>query len=95
MFEPARCSDEQLALAYEQVVPHRASLAEPPRRPRRVNRGLHWQRKCAEISKLRITREPRSTAIEQPLAAGAGPIRRISLQPLHVPINTWSGCYPI
>jgi len=30
------------------------------------NRGLHWERTCAEISKLRITRGPQSTAIEQP-----------------------------
>jgi hypothetical protein len=34
------------------------------------NRGLHWERTCAEISKLRITRGPQSTAIEQPIAAG-------------------------
>jgi hypothetical protein len=37
------------------------------------NRGLHWERTCAEISKLRITRGPQSTAIEQPLPAGGGP----------------------
>jgi len=34
------------------------------------NRGLHWERTCAEISKLRIMRGPQSTAIEQPLPAG-------------------------
>jgi integrase len=37
------------------------------------NRGLQWERTCAEISKLRITRGPRSSAIEQPIAAGIGP----------------------
>jgi hypothetical protein len=37
------------------------------------NRGLHWERTCAEISKLRITRGPQSTAIEQPLPAGGEP----------------------
>ena len=37
------------------------------------NRGLHWEQTCAEISKLRITRGPRSSAIEQPIAAGIGP----------------------
>ena len=36
------------------------------------NRGLHWERTCAEIAKLRIERGPRSSAIEQPIAAGAG-----------------------
>ena len=36
------------------------------------NRGLHWERTCAEISKLRIARGPRSSAIEQPIAAGIG-----------------------
>lgn len=35
------------------------------------NRGLHWDRTCAEIVKLRITRGPRRSAIEQPIAAGA------------------------
>ena len=35
------------------------------------NRRLHWERTCAEISKLRITRGPQSTTIEQPLPAGA------------------------
>jgi hypothetical protein len=30
------------------------------------NRGLHWDRTCTEISKLRIARGPRSSAIEQP-----------------------------
>jgi hypothetical protein len=43
------------------------------------------ERTCAELSKLRITRGPRSSAIEQPIAAGStgsdpplarGPIRR-------------------
>jgi len=37
------------------------------------NRGLHWERTCTEISKLRIARGPRSSAIEQPIAAGIGP----------------------
>ena len=37
------------------------------------NRGLHWERTCAEISKLRITRGPQSTKIEQPLPAGGEP----------------------
>jgi integrase len=36
------------------------------------NRGLHWERTCTEISKLRIARGPRSSAIEQPIAAGSG-----------------------
>lgn len=36
------------------------------------NRGLHWERTCAEIAKLRIARGPRSSAIEQPIAARAG-----------------------
>jgi integrase len=35
------------------------------------NRGLHWDRTCAEVSKLRITRGPRSSASEQPIAAGS------------------------
>ncbi len=34
------------------------------------NRGLHWDRTCAEIVKLRITRGPRRSAIERPIAAG-------------------------
>ena len=37
------------------------------------NRGLHWERTCAEISKLRVARGPRSSAFEQPIAAGSGP----------------------
>jgi integrase len=37
------------------------------------NRGLHWERTCTEISKLRIARGPRSSAIRQPIAAGIGP----------------------
>src|SRR5512140_1811322 len=37
------------------------------------NRGQHWERTCIEISKLRISRGPRSSAIEQPIAAGSGP----------------------
>ena len=37
------------------------------------NRGLHWERTCAEVSKLRITRGGRSSAAEQPIAAGGGP----------------------
>jgi hypothetical protein len=36
------------------------------------NRGLHRERTCAEISKLRITRGPQGAAIEQPLPAGGG-----------------------
>lgn len=36
------------------------------------NRGLHWERTCAEVSKLRITRSGRSSAAEQPIAAGGG-----------------------
>src|SRR5882724_8672202 len=36
------------------------------------NRGLHWERTCSEISKLRITRGPQTSAIEQPLPAGGG-----------------------
>lgn len=35
------------------------------------NRGLQWERTCAEVSKLRITRGGRSSAAEQPIAAGA------------------------
>lgn len=35
------------------------------------NRGLHWERTCTEVSKLRITRGGRNSAAEQPLAAGA------------------------
>jgi hypothetical protein len=37
------------------------------------NRGQHWERTCAEISKLRIARGPRSSAFEQTIAAGRGP----------------------
>ncbi len=37
------------------------------------NRGHHWERTCAEISKLRIRRGLQSTAIEQPLPASGGP----------------------
>ena len=36
------------------------------------NRGLQWERTCAEISKLRITRGGRSSAAEQSIAAGSG-----------------------
>jgi hypothetical protein len=37
------------------------------------NRGLHWERTCAEISKLRITRGPQSLAIERQVGVSAGP----------------------
>lgn len=37
------------------------------------NRGLHWERTCTEIAKRRIARGPRSSAIEQSIAAGASP----------------------
>ena len=33
------------------------------------NRGLHWERTCTELAKLRITRGPRGSAAEQPIAA--------------------------
>jgi hypothetical protein len=33
------------------------------------NRRLHWERTCAELSKLRIARGPRGSAAEQPIAA--------------------------
>ena len=33
------------------------------------NRGLHWERTCAGLSKLRITRGPRDLVAEQPIAA--------------------------
>jgi integrase len=36
------------------------------------NRGLQWERTCAEVSKLRITRGGRGSAAEQPIAAGSG-----------------------
>ena len=36
------------------------------------NRGLQWERTCAEVLKLRITRGGRSPAAEQPIAAGSG-----------------------
>ena len=36
------------------------------------NRGLQWERTCAEVSKLRITRGGRNSAAEQPIAAGSG-----------------------
>src|SRR4029079_12430491 len=36
------------------------------------NRGLQWERTCAEVLKLRITRGDRSSAAEQPIAAGSG-----------------------
>ena len=36
------------------------------------NRGLQQERTCAEASKLRITRCGRSSAAEQPIAAGSG-----------------------
>jgi hypothetical protein len=36
------------------------------------NRGLHWERTCSEILKLRITRGPQTSAIEQPLSTGGG-----------------------
>ena len=36
------------------------------------NRGLHWERTCAEVLKLRITRGGRSSAAEQSIAAGSG-----------------------
>ena len=36
------------------------------------NRGLHWERTCAEVLKLRITRGGWSSAAEQPIAAGSG-----------------------
>jgi len=36
------------------------------------NRGLQWERTCAEVSKLRITRGGRSSAAEQPIAVGSG-----------------------
>jgi hypothetical protein len=36
------------------------------------NRGLQWERTCAEVSKVRITRGGRSAAAEQPIAAGSG-----------------------
>ena len=35
------------------------------------NRGLQWERTCAQVAKLRITRG-RSLAAEQPIAAGSG-----------------------
>jgi hypothetical protein len=40
------------------------------------NRGLHWERTCGEILKLRITRGPQTSTIEQPLPAGGrhGPL---------------------
>ena len=36
------------------------------------NRGLQWERTCAEVLKLRITRGGRSSSAEQPIAAGSG-----------------------
>ena len=36
------------------------------------NRGLQWERTCAEVLKLRITRGSRSSSAEQPIAAGSG-----------------------
>jgi len=36
------------------------------------NRGLQWERTCAEVSKLHITRGGRSSAAEQSIAAGSG-----------------------
>jgi hypothetical protein len=38
------------------------------------NRGLHWDRTCAEIAKLRITRGPRSSEIQHPIAASGGEV---------------------
>jgi hypothetical protein len=38
------------------------------------NRGLHWDRTCAEIAKLRITRGPRSSEIKHPIAATGGEV---------------------
>jgi hypothetical protein len=35
------------------------------------NRGLQWERTCAEVLKLRINRGGRSSAAEQPIAAGS------------------------
>jgi len=35
------------------------------------NRGLQWERTCAEVLKLRITRGGRNSAGEQPIAAGS------------------------
>jgi hypothetical protein len=36
------------------------------------NRGLHWDRTCAEIAKLRITRGPRPEAIAAVIRGGGG-----------------------
>jgi hypothetical protein len=44
------------------------------------NRGLHWERTCAEISKLWITRGSQSTAIDNRSRPAAGMIRCRSLQ---------------
>jgi hypothetical protein len=41
---------------------------EGAQRIRRHNRGLHWERTCGEILKLRITRGPRSSPIARPIA---------------------------
>jgi hypothetical protein len=38
------------------------------------HRGLHWDRTCAEIAKLRITRGPRSSEIKHPIAATGGEV---------------------
>jgi hypothetical protein len=43
------------------------------------NRGLQWERTCVEVSKLRITRGGRSSAAEQPIAAGSGEDSLVSL----------------
>jgi len=44
------------------------------------NRGLQWERTCAEVLKLRIARGVRSSAAEQPIAAGSGGDSLHSLQ---------------
>jgi hypothetical protein len=44
------------------------------------NRGLHWERTCAEISKIRITRGPQTSAIGQPLSGGRRARALLSLQ---------------
>ena len=45
---------------------------EVAQRVRRLQSGLQWERTCAEVSKLRITRGGRSSSAEQPIAAGSG-----------------------
>jgi len=53
------------------------------------NRGLHWERTCTELAKLRITRGARGSAAEQPIATSGDRVDPWLVTPLvTVPLTT-------